>query len=268
MTTILPPPMSGPSPTEVSLPQAPLVRVIAQVRFPTILSIRNPDQVAAFQETVRSAYPILNQEQVRRVVLNPLAPVSDPKIQEDIVWRFQDRDRKWRTSLTADFIALETTSYNNRRDFLERLRSILVAIDTTMNPQEALRVGVRYIDRITGPALQDISNMIRPEVLGVSLCPIGDAAQTVLTQSQFRAEEGSLQARWGHLPPDGTIDPGTLEPIKEPCWILDLDMSSTEPLDFSADILGNAAERFMERIYSVFRWMVTDDFLRFYGGQP
>ena len=54
MTTTLPQPMSGPSPAEVPLPQAPLVRVIAQVRFPTILSIRNPDQVAAFQETVRS----------------------------------------------------------------------------------------------------------------------------------------------------------------------------------------------------------------------
>ncbi len=268
MTTTLPRPMSGPSPAEVPLPHAPLVRVIAQVRFPTVLSIRNPDQVATFQEKVRSAYPILNQEQVRRVVLNTGQPASDPKIQEDVVWRFHDRDRKWRISLTADFVALETTSYTNRRDFLERLRSILEAVKTTVNPEEAFRLGVRYIDRITGPALQDISRLIRREVLGVSLCPIGEVAETVLTQTQFRAEEGLLQARWGLLPEDGTIDPGTLEPIHEPSWILDLDMSTSEPLDFSADILSNEAERFTERIYSVFRWMVTDDFLRFYGGQP
>ena len=184
------------------------------------------------------------------------------------MWRFHDRDRKWRISLTADFVALETTSYTNRRDFLERLRSILEAVKTTVNPEEAFRLGVRYIDRITGPALRDISRLIRREVLGVSLCPIGEVAETVLTQTQFRAEEGLLQARWGLLPEDGTIDPGTLEPIHEPSWILDLDMSTSEPLDFSADILSNEAERFTERIYSVFRWMVTDDFLRFYGGQP
>lgn len=259
--------MSGPSPAEVPLPHAPLVRVIAQVRFPTILSIRNPEEVATFQENVRSAYPILNQEQVRRVVLNADPPAS-PKIQEDVVWRFHDRDRKWRVSLATDFVALETSRYDNRRDFLTRLQSIVGAVETTMNPQEALRLGIRYIDRITGPALRDVSKLIRREVLGVSLCPIGEAAETVLTETQFRAQEGSLQARWGLLPANGTIDPGTLEPIDEPSWILDLDMSSSEPLDFSADVLGNTAERFTERVYSVFRWMVTTDFLHFYGGQP
>ncbi len=260
--------MSGASPAEVPLPHAPLERVIAQVRFPTILSIRNPEKVATFQEKIRRTYPVLNQEQVRRVVLNADQPASDPKIQEDVVWRFSDRDRKWRISLATDFVALETTSYDNRQDFLTRLRSIVGAVETTMNPQEAFRLGVRYIDRITGPALRDISKFIRREVLGVSLSPIGAAAQTVLTQTQFRAEEGSLQARWGLLPANGTIDLGTLEPIDEPSWILDLDMSSTEPLDFSADILGNAAEKFAARVYSVFRWMVSADFLRFYGGQP
>lgn len=268
MTTTLPPPMAGPSPAEVPLPRAPLVRVIAQVRFPTILSIRNPEEVATFQEKIRRAYPILNQEQVRRVALNADYPASAPTIQEDVVWRFDDRNRKWRVSLATDFVALETTSYDNRQDFLTRLRSITEAVETTMNPQEAFRLGVRYIDRITGPALQDISKLIRREVLGVSLCPIGEAAETALTQTQFRAEEGSLQARWGFLPANGTIDPGTLEPIHEPSWILDLDMSSSAPLDFSADLLGNMSERFAQRVYSVFRWMVTADFLRFYGGQP
>ena len=49
----LPLPLSGPPPAEVQLPNAPLVRVIAQVRFPQILAIRNPDTVAKLQQAVR-----------------------------------------------------------------------------------------------------------------------------------------------------------------------------------------------------------------------
>jgi hypothetical protein len=43
-------PLSGPLPPEIPLPQAPLVRVLTQIKFPTILSIgTNDSEVAAFQ---------------------------------------------------------------------------------------------------------------------------------------------------------------------------------------------------------------------------
>lgn len=45
-------PLRGPSAPEVPLPNAPLVSVIAQVRFPALLTVRNPDRVASFQEAI------------------------------------------------------------------------------------------------------------------------------------------------------------------------------------------------------------------------
>jgi len=257
-------PLSGLPPTEVPLQDPPIVRVIAQVRFPTILAIGNPSKIADFQERIRETYPILNEEEVQRIVE---IPGSVPKIRGESVWRFQDRDRQWRASLATGFLALETTRYESRRDFMDRLRKLLDALESTLRPQEASRLGVRYIDRMAGEAADKISEMIRPEVLGVSLSQIGSATRHMLTQSLFRAEEGSIQARWGHLPPGVTSDPDLLKPIPEQSWVLDLDMYSDEPREFVAEDLSSAAERFAARTYSLFRWMVTDEFLRFYGGK-
>ena len=46
-------PLVAPLPAEVPLNHAPLVRVIAQLRFPEILSVEQRDFVAPFQEAIR-----------------------------------------------------------------------------------------------------------------------------------------------------------------------------------------------------------------------
>lgn len=51
-------PLIDPPPPEVPLKSAPLIRVIAQVRFPPILSIEKQEFVASFQEAIRDKYPI------------------------------------------------------------------------------------------------------------------------------------------------------------------------------------------------------------------
>src|SRR5664280_912724 len=96
----MPVPLVGPPPAEVHLPNAPLARAIAQVRFPEILSIRNPDKVAAFQDELRAAYPILTQDQVASVVL--AAPnQAGAHVEESKIWRFADKavELSWRVSL-------------------------------------------------------------------------------------------------------------------------------------------------------------------------
>ena len=89
-----------------------------------------------------------------------------------------------------------------------------------------------------------------------------------MTDAQFHTVEGLIQGRWGMLPANATYDPSVLEPVDAPSWFLDLDMfvSSTQP--FEPESLMNTSRRFAEGIYFVFRQMVTDEFLKFYGGQP
>ena len=65
-------PLTATPPTEVPLKNAPLVRAIAQVRFPPILSIEQQEFVGSFQEAIRQKYPILQPVQTQGLLFNPL----------------------------------------------------------------------------------------------------------------------------------------------------------------------------------------------------
>jgi len=258
-------PLTSPTPTEVPLTDAPLVRVIAQLRFPEILSVERREFVAPFQEALREIYPILRHEQTQGVIMSP-GGMTPAKSQ--LVWRFTDLEGDWRVSLAPEFVALETTRYGSRSDFLGRLRTVLNALDTHLQPKLADRLGIRYIDRITGDALDDIGDLVRSEVRGI----LGTAAAThvghTLSESMFELPGARVLARWGRLPGGASVDPSAIEPVPDPSWILDLDMSSAAPMPFAVDGILEEAQRFVERVYTIFRWAVTEDFLRRYGGEP
>ena len=86
MSTIVVPFEAG-LPPEVPLANAPLVRVIAQLRFPEILSVEQRDFVASFQEAIRSTYSVLRQEHTQGILLSP-GSVAPAKPQ--VAWRFSD----------------------------------------------------------------------------------------------------------------------------------------------------------------------------------
>lgn len=263
-------PLTGEGPAEVPLPYAPLVRVIAQVRFPPILSINTAEKVANFQESLRSDYPHLEKDHIRSI---EFGPASEPNISDAIIWRFADRSDslRWRVSLGLDFVALETSNYDSRTDFHRRFLEVLSDVETCFNPAETQRIGLRYIDRINGNGVSKVSDLIQPGVLGILHPDEGPqdllrrATVNSMTQAQFEAEEGTIQGRWGKMPANTTFDPDALQPISEASWVLDLDMYSTNSLPFKSKDLVETTMAFSARIYSVFRLMVTDEFIRFYG---
>lgn len=260
-------PLVGPPPAEVPLATPPLVRVIVQVRFPIIASVENREFIAPFQEAIRNDYPVLRPEQSRSVALGP-GGVRDTR--STTVWRFHDVGSDWRVTLAPDFLALETGRYTTRDDLLARFRSVLLAVEEHVDPKLIDRVGVRYIDRVTGAHLAELAALVRPEVRGVLSTPLAELVRHALSEHVFvlPEEAGLLTARWGLLPSRSTVDPAAVEPIEEASWLLDIDafQGDTHALDVDATVAQ--ARRFAERIYSVFRWAVTDEFLRRYGGQP
>lgn len=258
-------PLVAPPPAEVPLKNAPLVRVIAQLRFPEILSVEQRDFVAPFQEAIRATYPVLRQEQTQGILLGPamLAPAKP-----QIAWRFSDTDGHWRVSLTPEFLALETTKYVSRLDFFSRLEAVATALDEHIEPAQIDRLGVRYIDRITGAAVDDIATLVRAEVRGITGTIAATHATHALSESMFAVDGARVLARWGFLPPGATLDPAAIEPATEKSWILDLDMFSAGPIPFVVSQVVERAQRYAERIYTVFRWAVTDEFLVRYGGEP
>ncbi len=257
-------PLTGPIPQEIPLLDAPLVRVIAQLRFPAVLNVETKREfVAPFQEALRQTYPVLRQEQAQEVAVEP----GSMSVKQQLVWRFSDLEGHWRVSLASGFVALETTRYTSRADFIKRLRQVLEALEAHVQPSLADRLGIRYIDRIEGNAVDEIVNLVRPEVRGILGTGAATHAIHSLSESMFELPDARVVARWGRLPPGASVDPSAIEPVNKLSWILDLDMSSVQPRPFDVDALVSEAQGFVERIYGVFRWAVTDDFLRRYGGK-
>lgn len=260
-------PLAGPPPAEVPLTDAPLVRVIAQVRFPLVASVEKRDFIAPFQEAIRAEYPVLRPEQSRSVVLGQEG-VMDARA--NTVWRFHDASGAWRVTLAPDFLALETSRYSSREDFLSRLKRVLEALVAHVDPKVIDRLGIRYIDRVAGDNLNDLPQLVRPEVCGVLSTPLASCALHSISEAVFVLPEntGQVMTRWGRVPARGTVDPGAVDAIDEPSWLLDVDAFQAETRELDVEAALQQAREFAERIYSVFRWVVTDEFLRRYGGQP
>ena len=263
-------PLAGPPPPEVPLTDPPLVRVIAQVRFPLIASLEKREFIASFQEAIRESYPVLRPEEERSVVLGSQGVVDT---RSHTLWRFHEARGAWGVTLAPDFLALETTRYTSREDFMERLRLVLEALEEHVDPRELDRLGVRYIDRVSGENLSALPQLVRPEVAGILGSPLSERAQRAISENVFilPRNAGQITARWGLLASRSTIDPAALEAIEEPSWILDTDAfqsfeAGSRQLDVASVV--EQARGFAERIYSIFRWAVTDEFLRRYGGEP
>lgn len=265
-------PLVDPIPAEVPLRKAPLVRVIAQVRFPTIAAIESPQLLAPFQEAIRGRYPFLRQEKSPNIVFGSGGLQLDGG---SSIWRFSSSSEHkpsdgWTIALTKDFLALETQKYTSRKDFMERLAEAVEALQKAFAPPGVDRLGVRYIDRIEGEDVEHLQRFIQPHILGVLAMPISDhVRQHALTDVQFSIDAGNIRARWGRLPARSTFDPVAIDPIEKDSWVLDLDaFSENKALSFEPVAVVALAREFAERIYAMFRWAVTDDFLKRFGGEP
>ena len=264
-------PLAGPPPPEVPLANPPLVRVIAQVRFPLIASLEKREFIGSFQEAIRGVYPVLRPEESRGVVLGPQGVID---ARSNTSWRFTEASGPWRVTLAPDFLALDTTRYSSRDDFMRRLEVVLQALKDHVDPKVIDRLGVRYIDRVSGEQdLTDLPKLVRPEVAGILGSPLSEHARHAISENVFVLPEDGGQAtvRWGLLPAQSTVDPGGLDPIDEASWILDTDAFQSFPAgtrELSVNSVVEQARGFAERIYSIFRWAVTDEFLRRFGGEP
>lgn len=267
-------PFQDPPPSEVHLESAPLDRVICQVRFPPIMSIGLEEFVAGFQEAIRPDYPLMSQFGLARFqmifqaapggaeMVPPGASQLPPPMRG---YRFDTADHLWRLFLTPEFLALETSKYDDRDGFMTRLGKAFHALGAHIGPAHTTRLGVRYIDRIGGEPLKRISDFFSPELLGLFHDPVQrQNVIQLLSEAQFVIPEGRMVARWGLLPENASTDPSTIEPRPEPTWIMDLDASHEELVAFDADKLVLEARKLSERSYTFFRWAVKEEFLTYF----
>lgn len=252
---------------EIHLSSAPLIAVVAQIRFPQITSITHENFIGGFQEHIREDYPVLRKESGVDFVLTPDG-VSTKN--STTIWKFCDHPQRtaWTVSLAPSFVSLDTSQYKNRTDFLERLRLVLNALGDTIKPTTCDRIGIRYVDRILLESDTDLADLIRKEILAIATVDPGGGANQMhsISDVNYSIEDATFHGRWGQIPPGVLLDPLHEPAVESPSWILDLDMYKDNVEDFDTQSLISTAGNFAERIYRFFRWSVRPEFFQKYGG--
>lgn len=259
MKQLLPPPLGGSAPEERPLASSPLARVLVQVRFASILKIDSKEGVAPFQELIRRQYPLLEQLTSHGLQMEVTANTPNFRQIASNVWRFSDADGAFVVSLTSDAITLEARRYPGRKAFMARWSELLRSVEDIYAPSLAVRVGIRYLNRINGDAMDNLPSWVNPNLIGVALPEYREYVSQAISEANLQIDEGNMLLRWGIIPKNYTIDPNLLEPVGTASWLLDIDTSSSKQRPFEANSLTTIYQELSERAYAVFRWVMTDD---------
>ena len=184
-------------------------------------------------------------------------------------WRFFDKSYYWRVSLTTKFVALETRAYTGRADLIQRVVKIAKALSDTVRPDLIDRLGVRYVDRVYGEPLAKITDIVRPEILGIYLPGAFDRIERTSNEVFATTDIASMISRWGFMPSEQSHNIELMPPIKEDSWYLDTDVFENfdSPVEFNEFDFKTTLSDFASRAYCFFRRVVNDEFIRIYGGR-
>ena len=247
--------------SSLELSRSPLVRVLAQVRWPELGGF-NIDIVASdVGRGLADEFPLVAKQNENQVVLTP-----DGVHQQTtgVIHRFTSIDDAWTVSLGKTFVALETIAYAGHDDFISRLERVLSVLSATASIPRWSRIGYRYTNRLVGAddlaALQDY---FLPSVLG-GLPAAGDKFELIhsITESVYRVDDSTLLVRSARLGAGASIDP-TLPPVEGDSWVLDLDGfdEANSVQLFSPEVVARRANELSRVAYAHFRTVIQDRFI-------
>lgn len=238
----------------------PLVEVICQLRFPTILKI-SAEPPVAFQERIREEYPLLTE---RYPEVNVEVPPGVPPAVAELVkgtipkrkligYDFVSSDDKWKVSLTRDFLSLSTMEYTRWEDFRRHLSGPFAALVDVYRPAFITRIGLRYQDLVQRsllgiPEATKWSELIKPHISGVHAVPELDGAveefmgQLLITLPGFNSK---VRVNYGIAQRDGST---------EKCFLIDSDYHTDERAQH--DAVGGILDYFNKQSGRLFRWCI------------
>ena len=250
---------------EVYLHHAPLAKVLMQVQYSRVPQLVTDAAESIIADTL-GRYPVRRRQVVAgtfpSVVING-QPIQLPAgASAGTVLLFSEPSDSWQVTVTETSVSLETTDYSTRDDFCDRASEVFQAIATVALPPVVDRIGLRYINRLTGERLSRVSDFVIPQLHGLH----GRVEQPLVVQHSVTdslieiSEAERLQVRSGLLPADAGFD-SALPVLPQPSWVLDMDVYTIQGgFVFDADDLTMRLRRYAETAYAFFRFATTDAF--------
>lgn len=235
----------------------PLVEVVCQLRFPPILKISHQEPVE-FQDTIRFKYPLF--EATRTQLSSEISQVVQQlglPLQSDVAYNFKSEDQRWSISLTKDFIALNTSSYERYEQFKQRLEEALGIFEAIYKPSFYTRIGLRYQDLIIRSKLgiedKNWSELIAKHIASeLHETNLSSSIQTIVKSLVLRTEVGQINLNHGLV--NVQEAQGSSEEI---AYLFDADFYTEQKIEENKDV-WNILNQFNQSAGRLFRWSITD----------
>lgn len=226
-----------PAEDPVALRGAPLIQVIAQVKFNAQSSLATHQGVGVLHDALADRYPRLLVEQQAVISAAP-GGVTTTQIPQ---WRMTDLDGRWAIVLGPEHLALETAVYATWDSLRTRMEQALGALEDVARARVRERIGLRYVNHVPADEHGTFTGRVRPELLGLTDVRGWREAMTAsLSQTVLIDEHAQMALRYGS---GGPVVQGDM-------FVLDIDCSDERPVEFDAkeiltyfDTLDDAAYR-------------------------
>lgn len=235
----------------------PLIEVVCQLRFPPILKISHQEPVE-LQDAIRFKYPLFEttRAQLPSEISQVVQQLGFP-LQSDVVYNFKSEDQRWSLSLTKDFIALTTSSYERYEQFKQRLEEALEMFEGIYKPSFYTRIGLRYQDLIIRSKLgiedKNWSELIAKHVASELHEPnFSFSIQTILKSLVLRTEIGQVNLNHGLV----NVQEEQSN-TNEIAYLFDADFYIEQKIEGSRDV-WNLLNQFNQSAGKLFRWSITD----------
>lgn len=243
---------------DVPLRRAPLVEVVAQVRFSPLLKIV-AQLPSDFHDRVRRRFPKFTVRPLVRIEQRALNISTSNQLPNEYIAGSADGNSE--ASLGVDFVALTTQAYSHWQEFAGDLTFLFQAFNETYGPILATRIGLRYINELTAEntGAQNLTGLL-------------DILHEDLTRL-YRNESWTLPSRLAtvlvldegdeHLAMRTAIESGPKERV-----VLDFDYYKNieTPVEVNVQDLLETLDHYHRVIYDAFRWAIRED--RFHIFEP
>ncbi len=245
--------MSFPESQRVIYGHTPLVQVICQIRYPTILEIAAADP-AIFQKRIRSEYPLYE----RRSSLPPDAlqlaqRLALPTPPANAVHVFKTESGEREIVLTNEHLGLTDNAYERWEVFVGSLNTAAEAVEEIYKPSFYSRIGLRYINLIyrekLGLETAQWADLMNPNLVGVFAdAKIGPSIEEAHGEVLFNLGNGDrVRIRHGL---------GKEPDAEKFGYMIDADFFTTEK-EGGAGVPEKLAN-FNRLAGRLFRWAITD----------
>jgi uncharacterized protein (TIGR04255 family) len=265
--------MKIPNYERVIYEHSPLIEVIAQLRFPTILRIAS-QQPVDFQDSIRFEYPIFETSRNLQIPIelsNLLTQFSSNftsgLTSSDLTYQFKSEDLSSQISLDKNSITLATTKYERYETFMNKFKTAVELFEKIYNPSFYSRTGLRYRDLIIRSELniqdKEWHELIPQHIASELYTPeVADSIQNFVKNLQLKTEFG--QVNFNH----GLVNiRDTEKGIDETAYLLDCDFFTEDKVERSQNV-WNILDSYNHTARNLFRWSITKELHRAMRPQP